>query len=75
MNPNDPFMIDNLCQVKTGEGKSVVLAMTSAVMALYGFNVSVACYSEYLSKRDMKDFESLYDILGVTKKIFYGTFN
>ena len=30
--------------------------MFSAILALMGYNVDVACYSEYLSKRDYSDF-------------------
>jgi hypothetical protein len=37
-------------QVRTGEGKSAVLGVSSAVFALYKCRVSVACYSEYLSR-------------------------
>jgi len=40
---------NNLVQIKTGEGKSVTLAVLSIVFALYGFEVNCACYSEYLS--------------------------
>jgi hypothetical protein len=36
---------NNLMQIGTGEGKSVVLAMTSSILALYGYKVSCACYS------------------------------
>jgi len=39
----------NLVQIWTWEGKSVVLAVTSSILALLGMNVSCACYSEYLS--------------------------
>lgn len=40
---------NNFVQIGTGEGKSVTLAITSCVFALYGFDISCACYSEYLS--------------------------
>ena len=39
-------------QVGTGEGKSLTLGITSSMFALLGFDISCACYSKYLSKRD-----------------------
>ena len=66
---------NNLVQIGTGEGKSLILAATSSVFTLLGFEVSCACYSDYLSQRDYKAFQSLFDALGVTKHIHYGTFN
>jgi preprotein translocase subunit SecA len=64
-----------LVQIKTGEGKSVVLAIVSIIFALNGFEVNCACYSNYLSKRDFNDFQKLFNKLGVTEHIKYGTFN
>ncbi|ETO08396.1 Helicase conserved domain containing protein [Reticulomyxa filosa] len=70
-----PELISNLVQIGTGEGKSVTLAITCCVLALLGFDVNCASYSEYLSTRDFKSFESLFNILGVIDYIHYGTFN
>ena len=66
---------NHLIQLKTGEGKSVILALTASLLALFGFDVNVACYSRYLSERDKKDFENLFKFLGIEDKIRYGTFN
>lgn len=41
-----------MAEVGTGEGKSIIFAVMSVYLALVGFNVRCACYSEYLSKRD-----------------------
>jgi preprotein translocase subunit SecA len=49
-------LANNFVQIGTGEGKSVTLAVTASVLAILGFQVSVACYSEYLTERDCKDF-------------------
>lgn len=38
-----------LMQVKTGEGKSVIIGIASVYFALIGYNVEAACYSKYLS--------------------------
>lgn len=66
---------NNLVQVGTGEGKSVTLAFSEALLALLGFDINIACYSEYLSKRDHEAFQSLLDLLDVKNVIHYGTFN
>lgn len=66
---------NNLVEIGTGEGKSLTLAATSIVLALFGFDVSCACYSEYLSRRDFKMFAYLFEALGVKKYIHYGTFD
>ncbi len=64
-----------MVQIKTGEGKSITLAIVSIVFALYGFEVNCACYSEYLSIRDYTSFEEMFKILGISHLIKYGTFN
>jgi hypothetical protein len=64
-----------LVQILTGEGKSVTLAVTSTVLALLGFDVDCACYSNYLSQRDRKAFQTMFTGFGVDKSIKYGTFN
>jgi len=43
---------NRLAEVKTGEGKSILLAGLSIYFALLGYEVDCACYSEILSKRD-----------------------
>jgi energy-coupling factor transporter ATP-binding protein EcfA2 len=72
---NTDNLQNNLVQIGTGEGKSVILAVSSCVLALLGISVSCACYSEYLSSRDYQSFLPIFDALGVTKYIHYGTFN
>ena len=66
---------NNLVQIGTGEGKSITLAVTSIVFSLLGFDVSVVCYSDYLSQRDYNSFLSLFNDLEVSNLINYGTFN
>lgn len=69
------MMIDNFVQIKTGQGKSVTLATVSIIFALYGYNVSCACYSAYLSQRDYSDFKDMFEMLDLGAFITYGTFN
>ena len=38
-----------LMQIRTGQGKSIILGACSMLLALLGFSVSSVCYSEYLS--------------------------
>jgi hypothetical protein len=62
---------NNLVQIKTGEGKSVTLAILSIIFALYGFDVRCACYSEYLSERDFEGFKEMFEKLNLTQYIQY----
>eukprot|EP01084_Bolivina_argentea_P254311 427516_1 len=75
VSPETETLMPNLVEIGTGEGKSLTLAMASSVLALLGFNVNVACYSEYLTRRDEKSFEQLFISLGIRDNIVYGTFN
>ena len=68
-------LINNLVEIGTGEGKSVVMAVTACVFALIGVDVNCSCYSEVLSMRDKNDFASVFRALGVEERIEYGTFN
>ncbi|CAF3880850.1 unnamed protein product [Rotaria sordida] len=47
-NEHDDLM-NNLVQIGTGEGKSVVMAVTACVFALIGVDVNCSCYSEALN--------------------------
>ena len=66
---------NNLIEIGTGEGKSVVLAVASCIFALLGFEVNCSCYSEELSKRDKENFSYLFRSLKIEQRIHYGTFN
>ena len=68
-------LINNLVEVGTGEGKSVIMAVTAMTLALLDFEVYCACYSELLSKRDEDAFNDLFMLLGVQDHIHYQTFN
>ncbi|CAF0784452.1 unnamed protein product, partial [Adineta ricciae] len=68
-------LVNNLVEIGTGEGKSVVMAITACVFALTGIDVNCSCYSKVLSTRDKKDFKSVFEALGVENRIKYGTFD
>jgi hypothetical protein len=65
---------NHFVQIGTGEGKSVILAITSCIFALLGKDVHCVCYSEYLYKRDQADFRPLFEAFNVERSIKYGTF-
>ena len=43
---------NHLIEIKTGEGKSITLAIAASALALLGLDVYVACYSKQLTDRD-----------------------
>jgi hypothetical protein len=65
--PLDPGLFNNFIQIGTGEGKSVTLAITSFILCLLGYQVSIACYSDVLSKRDESSFKGMTELLGFEK--------
>jgi energy-coupling factor transporter ATP-binding protein EcfA2 len=73
-NYQPPGFKRHLVEVLTGEGKSVILAIASTLLALLGYTVHCACYSPYLSRRDFDDFQNLFQGFRVNDFIEYGTF-
>jgi preprotein translocase subunit SecA len=69
------YIRNNLVEIKTGEGKSVVLAVVSIIFALNGFKVNCACSTSYLSARDYESFLPLFRVLNLLNYITYGTLN
>ena len=55
-----------LAQIKTGEGKSLIIAMLSLANALMGFFVDVFTLSKYLAKRDQIKYKKLFDLFGIS---------
>ena len=53
----------------------MTLAVISIIFALCDFDVRCACYSQYLSNRDFKAFEGMFNQLELQKRIKYSTFN
>ncbi|KAL4441129.1 hypothetical protein ABPG74_002079 [Tetrahymena malaccensis] len=68
-------LYNNLVQLGTGEGKSIIIAITSIIFALHDIDIYCACYSEYLSQRDYNNFIHLFNTIGVVSNIKYGVFN
>lgn len=55
-----------LAQIKTGEGKSIVIAILAAFQALNGEKVDIITSSCELARRDAKKFEKFYEMLGLS---------
>ncbi len=53
-------------QIKTGEGKSMILALTSAYFAFLGRRVDVVTSNSYLARRDATKFERFFHSMGLT---------
>lgn len=60
-----------LMQIRTGEGKSMILGAAATMLALLGFRVRTVCYSEYLSSRDFHLFEEVFQKFGVLDLVSY----
>ena len=58
-------------QIRTGEGKSMILGAAAAVLGLLGFKVRCVCYSEYLSARDYSLFETVFKKLRLERLVTY----
>ena len=55
-----------VAEMKTGEGKTLVAAMPSYLMALTGHGVHVVTVNDYLAKRDAADIGRIHRFLGLT---------
>lgn len=53
-------------QIKTGEGKSTIIAMIALYYAINDRYVDVVTTSHSLAKRDLKKYSIMYDKLGIT---------
>ena len=65
----------HLIQVKTGQGKSVLLGVLATLLAVKDFDVDCVCYSKYLSSRDEASFAAVFDAFKVRDRVNYDTFN
>jgi Mg-chelatase subunit ChlD len=58
-------------QIRTGEGKSMILGAVATVLGLLGFRVRCVCYSDYLSSRDYGLFEEVFASFDLRDRIKY----
>nr|XP_029726302.1 uncharacterized protein LOC109410287 [Aedes albopictus] len=64
----------HLAQIFTGQGKSLTLGLVAAVLALFGHDVVIVCYSDYLASRDSDVFFEFYRKFSISSKVSYQTF-
>ncbi|MCI4376956.1 hypothetical protein PGIGA_G00197810 [Pangasianodon gigas] len=55
-----------LLEIGTGEGKSCILAMLSAIHAIRGVKVDIVTSSPVLACRDLEEWRGLYNMFGIT---------
>ena len=60
---------NHLIQIPTGEGKSVVLGVTSIILAKLQFEIYCVCYRSYLSQRDYDEFLPLFQAFSVENAV------
>ncbi|XP_058464006.1 uncharacterized protein LOC131438187 [Malaya genurostris] len=65
---------NKLAQVLTGQGKSLILGMIAALLALMGHNIRTVCYNRGLVTRDQMSFQQFFSYFGIQKNIVYGTY-
>lgn len=66
-------LYSSLAEILTGQGKSWILALLAATLALTGHDVKIVCYSDRLSQRDMHNASKFFECLGL-KNVSYTTF-
>jgi preprotein translocase subunit SecA len=62
---------NKIAEMKTGEGKTLVSTLPISTMALYNKGVHVVTVNDYLSKRDAKWMEPIYNFLGLEVGLVY----
>ena len=55
-----------ICEIATGEGKTLIATLPAYVYALFGNGCHIATVNEYLARRDCEWMRPLYSVLGLT---------
>ena len=55
-----------IAEMKTGEGKTLTIALAAYLNALEGKGVHIVTVNDYLAKRDSQEMGSIYNFLGLT---------
>jgi len=66
------FLMNNLVQISTGEGKNLILSLSAIIFALFGYDVNVAYITSNLSNKNEIEFKELFDYFEVSNYISYG---
>ena len=70
---NQKYFFNNIVEMQSSNGKSLVIAVASIIYALWGFEVYCCQKNDYLVKRNRAANEFLFTFLGVETKIKYNT--
>ena len=55
-----------IAEMKTGEGKTITIALAAYLNSLYGKGVHIVTVNDYLAKRDCENMSKIYNFLGVS---------
>ena len=55
-----------IAEMKTGEGKTLTIALAAYLNALHGKGVHIVTVNDYLAKRDSQEMGAVYNFLGIT---------
>ena len=66
---------NHVMEVRTGEGKSVILGALATVLAILGFEVRCVCHSESVGERNRDLFRNVFVAFGVESRIVYSKIN
>jgi preprotein translocase subunit SecA len=61
----------NIAEMKTGEGKTLVVTLPAYLNALTGKGVHIVTVNEYLAKRDKEQMGQIFEFLGLTVGLIY----
>ena len=57
---------NKIAEMKTGEGKTLTIALAAYLNSLYGKGVHVVTVNDYLAKRDSENMGKIYKFLGIS---------
>ena len=55
-----------IAEMKTGEGKTITIALAAYLNSLYGKGVHIVTVNDYLAKRDCENMSKIYKFLGIS---------
>ena len=55
-----------IAEMKTGEGKTITIALAAYLNSLYNKGVHIVTVNDYLAKRDCSEMSKIYNFLGVS---------
>lgn len=65
------IMNGKIAEIKTGEGKSLIAAISGIMLAKKGRNVHIMTVNEYLVRRDLLEFKELFDFFNISSSAIF----